>query len=539
MALIISDRVKETTTTSGTGSITLGGAVGGFVSFDSAIGEGNKTYYVIENDTKWEIGVGTYSSGSLSRDTVLSSSSGGGKISLSGVSFVFVALPSSKTVVKDEDGSFNLDADISTDNISVEKYSLLNDITATGDIISSGLLTMVRTTSGNFFHSYVNDSNKRTLCLYTDATSAPEWRLGLKSSPNNPLTPPTYAYVHGEDGNIGLYANSSNYLSLTHGGGFSLVNKSNSMFTSASVTGTSILGNAAAPEWRLGLKSSPNNPLTPPTYAYVHGEDGNIGLYANSSNYLSLTHGGGFSLVNKSNSMFTSASVTGTSILGNAAAYPSLIVKSAVSQAANIQEWRNSSDSILVNIDKDGSLFVGGADIVGDISANSASGAANAADIIVVSGIANAGGLPVASGSFVQTNTENIESNTNLIIASGNKAHDTATSASLPLGSGASIQANTSSIATNTSNILSNTNTISASGNANKDLITSNTTAISASGNTNRDFTASVSGWASSSFGVGGGSANSGDVLANSASGVAISGYNQSYTDIKVAALVD
>ena len=130
MALIISDRVKETTTTSGTGSITLGGAVGGFVSFDSAIGEGNKTYYVIENDTKWEIGVGTYSSGSLSRDTVLSSSSGGGKISLSGVSFVFVALPSSKTVVKDEDGSFNLDADISTDNISVEKYSLLNDITA-------------------------------------------------------------------------------------------------------------------------------------------------------------------------------------------------------------------------------------------------------------------------------------------------------------------------------------------------------------------------------------------------------------------------
>ena len=465
MALIISDRVKETTTTSGTGSITLGGAVGGFVSFDSAIGEGNKTYYVIENDTKWEIGVGTYSSGSLSRDTVLSSSSGGGKISLSGVSFVFVALPSSKTVVKDEDGSFNLDADISTDNISVEKYSLLNDITATGDIISSGLLTMVRTTSGNFFHSYVNDSNKRTLCLYTDATSAPEWRLGLKSSPNNPLTPPTYAYVHGEDGNIGLYANSSNYLSLTHGGGFSLVNKSNSMFTSASATGTSILGNAAA--------------------------------------------------------------------------YPSLIVKSAVSQAANIQEWRNSSDSILVNIDKDGSLFVGGADIVGDISANSASGAVNAADIIVVSGIANAGGLPVASGSFVQTNTENIESNTNLIIASGNKAYDTATSASLPVGSGASIQANTSSIATNTSNILSNTNTISASGNANKDLITSNTTAISASGNTNRDFTASVSGWASSSFGVGGGSANSGDVLANSASGVAISGYNQSYTDIKVAALVD
>ncbi len=103
MALVISDRVKETTTTSGTGSITLGGAVGGFVSFSSAIGEGNKTYYVIENDTRWEIGVGTYSSGSLSRDTVLSSSSGSSKIELSGVSFVFVALPASKTNIWDEE----------------------------------------------------------------------------------------------------------------------------------------------------------------------------------------------------------------------------------------------------------------------------------------------------------------------------------------------------------------------------------------------------------------------------------------------------
>jgi len=77
MSLVLSDRVKETSTTSGTGTIVLGGAVGGFVSFSSGVGEGNKTYYVIENDTRWEIGVGTFSSGSLSRDTVLSSSGGG------------------------------------------------------------------------------------------------------------------------------------------------------------------------------------------------------------------------------------------------------------------------------------------------------------------------------------------------------------------------------------------------------------------------------------------------------------------------------
>jgi len=50
MALIIADRVKETTITEGTGTITLSGATfGGFQSFSSAIGEGNTTYYCIQN----------------------------------------------------------------------------------------------------------------------------------------------------------------------------------------------------------------------------------------------------------------------------------------------------------------------------------------------------------------------------------------------------------------------------------------------------------------------------------------------------------
>jgi len=178
MALVLSDRVKETTTTSGTGSLTLGGAVGGFVSFQSAIGEGNTTYYVIENDTRWEIGVGTYSSGSLSRDTVLSSSSGSSKISLSGVSFVFCALPASKTNIwNEESGDVSLPATLSLPQI------MANNITSSGNVLSSGLTTFVRTDAGNFFHAYVDDVNKRTLSLYTDATSAPEWRLGLKSNP--------------------------------------------------------------------------------------------------------------------------------------------------------------------------------------------------------------------------------------------------------------------------------------------------------------------------------------------------------------------
>ena len=76
MALTIKDRIKETTTTTGTGTYTLGGAVGSFDAF-STIGDGNTTYYACSDGTDFEVGIGTYtlSGTTLSRDTVLESSS--------------------------------------------------------------------------------------------------------------------------------------------------------------------------------------------------------------------------------------------------------------------------------------------------------------------------------------------------------------------------------------------------------------------------------------------------------------------------------
>lgn len=77
MALVLKDRVKETTTTTGTGTVTLAGAVTGFDAF-SEIGNSNTTYYVIAHQTadEWEVGLGTYTSSgtTLARTTVLSSS---------------------------------------------------------------------------------------------------------------------------------------------------------------------------------------------------------------------------------------------------------------------------------------------------------------------------------------------------------------------------------------------------------------------------------------------------------------------------------
>lgn len=101
MALVLRDRVKETTSTSGTGSITLLGPVQGFQGF-STIGDGNTTYYTIVAISEWEVGIGTYSAGILTRDTVLASSDGGAKVGFStGIKDVFCTLPSAKALVSD------------------------------------------------------------------------------------------------------------------------------------------------------------------------------------------------------------------------------------------------------------------------------------------------------------------------------------------------------------------------------------------------------------------------------------------------------
>ena len=102
MALVVKDRVRETTTTTGTGTITLGGAATGFQSF-SVIGDSNTTFYTIQlaNTNEWEVGVGTYTSSgtTLSRDTILESSNGGSAVNFSaGSKDVFVTYPAEKAI---------------------------------------------------------------------------------------------------------------------------------------------------------------------------------------------------------------------------------------------------------------------------------------------------------------------------------------------------------------------------------------------------------------------------------------------------------
>ena len=105
MALVVADRVKETTNTTGTGTLTLLGAATGFQSF-SAIGNGNSTFYTIveQSGSAWEVGIGTYTAAgtTLSRTTVLSSSNSGSLVNFSsGAKDVFVSQPAERTVIVD------------------------------------------------------------------------------------------------------------------------------------------------------------------------------------------------------------------------------------------------------------------------------------------------------------------------------------------------------------------------------------------------------------------------------------------------------
>ena len=110
MAFVINDRVKETSTTTGTGTLDLGGAQTGFETFVAGIGNTNTTYYAIFNQgtAEFEVGIGTVADATpdtLSRDTIISSSNGDAAVNFTGgTKDVFCTLPASKAVFLDNSG---------------------------------------------------------------------------------------------------------------------------------------------------------------------------------------------------------------------------------------------------------------------------------------------------------------------------------------------------------------------------------------------------------------------------------------------------
>src|SRR5210317_1271961 len=111
MALVISDRVKETTATSGTGTYTLGGAVTGFETFTANLSDGDTTYYACTDNTDFEVGLGTFTTSgtTLARTTILASSNSGSAVNwAAGTRTIFCTLPAAKTVFLDGSNVANI-----------------------------------------------------------------------------------------------------------------------------------------------------------------------------------------------------------------------------------------------------------------------------------------------------------------------------------------------------------------------------------------------------------------------------------------------
>jgi len=151
MALVINNRVRETTATTGTGAVTLAGAVDGFQTFAAGIGNSNTTYYAISLNTanEWEVGLGTLNgdSSTLTRTTVLESSNSDSAVDFAaGSKEIFCTLPSEKAVYLDgsdaQVGGFSSLADDSSPQLGADLDVVTYDIVSTAnrdiDIIPNG-----------------------------------------------------------------------------------------------------------------------------------------------------------------------------------------------------------------------------------------------------------------------------------------------------------------------------------------------------------------------------------------------------------------
>ena len=151
MALVINDRVKETSTTTGTGTFSLAGAETGYESFVSGVGTTNTTYYAIELNSagEWEVGIGTVTDATpdtLSRDTIITSSNSDSAVNFSaGTKNVFCTLPAKRTVspVMTATGFVVTHASTLNEDQTLDSGVLAGPVTVTGTQTITGTLVII------------------------------------------------------------------------------------------------------------------------------------------------------------------------------------------------------------------------------------------------------------------------------------------------------------------------------------------------------------------------------------------------------------
>jgi len=219
MALVLADRVKESSTTTGTGTFTLDGAVTGYQTFSSAIGNGNTCYYTIASQTlnEWEVGIGTVGASSLARTTILSSSNAGSAVTFSaGTKDVFVTYPAEKSVYRD-----------SANKVVQQSFDALS-VTNTATIGNAALTTGTISTTPSVSSDITNKS-------YVDGLVASGVHFHTPVRLESP-TPLTVTYNNGTAGVGATLTNAGTQVALSIDGVATAVNDRILVYTQADAT---------------------------------------------------------------------------------------------------------------------------------------------------------------------------------------------------------------------------------------------------------------------------------------------------------------
>jgi len=343
---ILSDRVKQTSLTEGTGAVVFNGTFPSFQPF-SDIGNGNSTFYTIENNQNFEIGIGTYNSStnSLSRDKVLDSSNSDQKINLVGLSIVFCTYPADRAVFLNEQGYIS-----------------------SQEVFYSGIKFPDNTVQVTALSGSGNSNKIAYWNTYNDLTYSNN--LGWS---NNTL------------GVVGSGSFSSN---VSIGGGLTVssgITSSGSTFTNSNINSSTFRDNVfyrnaegcffhayvdnlydnmvvlhstdeQEPTWKLGIKPYSTSFVAAPTAGYISGKNGSIGIYSTDQNGVLINFTNGFWIRHRNIDIFNSDKNNGTSIYNSTAAKDALRVVGAAAQSANLQTWETFTSSIVASINSTGQL---------------------------------------------------------------------------------------------------------------------------------------------------------------------------------------
>ena len=245
MALVLADRVKETTTTTGTSDFALAGAVSGFQTFSAGVGNSNTTYYSVSLGSDWEVGLGTLSSDglTLARTTVLQSSNSDTKVSFaSGAKDIFVTYAADKAVFEDASGNVTLPANLTAVDATFTSLTVNDNATFGSSNADTATFT------GRIASEFTPSSNN----TYDLGRTGHEWRnLYLTGTGNIDSLIADTANING--GTIDATAIGS---TTPSSGAFTTVTASTPIGVASGGTGLSSLGTGVATF--LGTPSSAN-----------------------------------------------------------------------------------------------------------------------------------------------------------------------------------------------------------------------------------------------------------------------------------------